>query len=43
MLHSSQKKDGDRKKYMVRTLLTMDMAYLDARIICAPDREWLNP
>ena len=36
-------KDNGRKKYMVRTLLTMDMAYLDARIICAPDREWLNP
>jgi hypothetical protein len=36
-------KDSLRKKYMVRTLLTMDMAYLDARIICAPDREWLNP
>lgn len=36
-------KDLARKKYMVRTLLTMDMAYVDARIICAPDREWLNP
>ena len=36
-------KDAGRKKYMVRTILTMDMAYLDARIICAPDREWLNP
>ncbi|MGL6078639.1 DUF3825 domain-containing protein [Methyloversatilis discipulorum] len=36
-------KDAMRKKYMVRTLLTMDMAYLDARIICAPDRDWLNP
>lgn len=36
-------KDSMRKKYMVRTLLTMDMAYLDARIICAPDRDWLNP
>lgn len=36
-------KDTPRKKYMVRTILTMDMAYLDARIICAPDRQWLNP
>lgn len=36
-------KDLPRKKYMVRTILTMDMAYLDARIICAPDRLWLNP
>lgn len=36
-------KDLARKKYMVRTVLTMDLAYLDARIICAPDRDWLNP
>lgn len=36
-------RDTLRKKYMVRTILTMDMAYLDARIICAPDRQWLNP
>lgn len=36
-------KDLARKKYMVRTLLSMDMAYMDARIICAPDRGWLNP
>ena len=36
-------KDVERRKYMVRTLLTMDMAYLDARIICSPDRDWLNP
>jgi hypothetical protein len=36
-------KDTARKKYMVRTVLTMDMAYVDARIVCAPDRQWLNP
>lgn len=36
-------KDSVRKKYMIRTILTMDMAYLDARIICTPDRHWLNP
>jgi hypothetical protein len=36
-------KDTQRQKYMVRTILTMDMAYLDARVICAPDRQWLNP
>lgn len=36
-------KDETRNKYMVRTVLTMDMAYLDARVICAPDRQWLNP
>lgn len=36
-------KDSQRKKYMVRTVLGMDMAYIDARIICAPDRQWLNP
>ncbi len=36
-------KESLRKKYMVRTVLTMDMAYIDARIVCAPDRQWLNP
>jgi hypothetical protein len=36
-------KDVSRKKYMVRTILSLDMAYMDARIICAPDRGWLNP
>lgn len=36
-------KDEQRKKYMVRTVLTMDMAYQDARVICSPDRQWLSP
>ena len=36
-------KDLERKKYLIRTILTLDMAYLDARVICAPDRQWLNP
>lgn len=36
-------KDADRNKYMIRTVLSMDMAYQDARVICAPDRQWLNP
>ncbi|WP_208020474.1 DUF3825 domain-containing protein [Vibrio viridaestus] len=36
-------KNSERRKYMVRTVLTMDMAYQNARVICAPDRQWLNP
>lgn len=36
-------KDKDRKIYRIKTALTMDMAYIDARLICRPDREWLNP
>ncbi|YAF96068.1 MAG: DUF3825 domain-containing protein [Nodularia sp. CChRGM 3473] len=36
-------KDKDRKLYRIRTVLTMDMAYIDARLICRPDRDWLNP
>lgn len=36
-------KDEQRAKYMIRTVLTMDMAYQDARVICSPDRQWLNP
>lgn len=37
--------DKDKKSqiYLARTILTMDMAYIDARIITRPDREWLNP
>lgn len=36
-------KDNDRRLYRIRTVLTMDMAYIDARLICRPDRDWLNP
>jgi len=36
-------KDKDRHIYRIRTVLTMDMAYVDARLITRPDREWLNP
>ncbi len=36
-------KDSGRKIYRIRTALPMDMAYTDARLICRPDREWLNP
>lgn len=36
-------KDGDRRIYRIRTVLTMDMAYIDARLITRPDRDWLNP
>ena len=36
-------KDTDSKTYIVRTALTLDMAYRHARLIARPDREWLNP
>ena len=36
-------KDPSRKIYRIKTVLTMDMAYIDARLICRPDIEWLNP
>jgi hypothetical protein len=36
-------KDMRSRMYLARTILTMDMAYIDARIITRPDREWLNP
>lgn len=37
--------DRDRTQniYRARTILSMDMAYIDARLITRPDREWLNP
>lgn len=36
-------KDKDRDIYRIKTALSMDMAYIDARLICCPDRDWLNP
>nr|WP_197714770.1 DUF3825 domain-containing protein [Maliibacterium massiliense] len=36
-------KDKERGRYFARTVLTMDMAYIDARLLARPDREWLNP
>ena len=36
-------KDPEAKLYRIKTVLTMDMAYMDARLITRPDREWLNP
>lgn len=31
-----------QKCYVARTILTMDMAYKDARLICRPDSDWLK-
>ena len=36
-------KDTASKTYVVRTALTLDMAYRHARLIARPDREWLDP
>lgn len=30
------------KNYIGRTILTLNMAYMDARLICRPESEWLN-
>ena len=35
--------DESRKIYRGTTILEMYMAYLDARLICRPDKDWLNP
>ncbi len=35
-------KDVERKCYNITTVLTKEMAYVDARLICRPDGEWLN-
>lgn len=38
---------GDKDKigrlYRIRTALRMDMAYINARLLTRPDRDWLNP
>lgn len=31
-----------QKSYVARTVLTQDMAYKDARLICRPDSDWLK-
>lgn len=36
-------KDQSANLYRIKTALTMDMAYMDARLITRPDRDWLNP
>lgn len=36
-------KDVERKLYRIRTALSMDMAYVDARLISRLDQEWLRP
>ena len=36
-------KDKDGNIYRAKTVLTMDQAYIDARLITRPDRDWLNP
>ena len=36
-------RDDKRKIYRGTTILSMDMAYVDARLICKPADEWLNP
>ena len=32
----------DSGKYIGQTVLTMDQAYVNARLICRPDSEWLR-
>lgn len=36
-------RDDARKIYRGKTILSMDMAYVDARLITKPADEWLNP
>lgn len=36
-------KDARHAKYIIHDILSLDSAYLNARIICAPDRHWLTP
>jgi len=36
-------RDKEGNIYRARTVLSMDLAYIDARLITRPDRDWLNP
>lgn len=33
----------ENKQYRVETILPLDWAYLDARLVCSPESSWLNP
>jgi len=35
--------DDGNQCYLIKTILDMDQAYFNARLITRPDREWLNP
>ena len=35
-------RNDDQRCYVIKTILTMDWAYKDARIICRPDSDWLK-
>jgi hypothetical protein len=36
-------KDTKAQAYLARTVLSLDVAYMDARLIAKPNREWLDP
>jgi hypothetical protein len=36
-------RDDANRCYSIKTILDMDQAYFNARLITRPDREWLNP
>ncbi|MFW6223000.1 MAG: DUF3825 domain-containing protein [Bacteroidota bacterium] len=36
-------RNDNRKIYMGKTILTMDMAYINARLLTKPADDWLNP
>jgi hypothetical protein len=36
-------RDDVNRCYQIRTILDMDQAYFNARLITRPDKEWLNP
>ncbi len=35
-------RDNVKKCYLAQTILTMGMAYKDARLICRPNSDWLK-
>ena len=41
MIASAIEIDGKIVGYTIHTVITLDMAYLDARLVCRPEAEWL--
>ncbi|MBQ9964674.1 MAG: DUF3825 domain-containing protein [Clostridia bacterium] len=43
VLERVDSEENGQDLYIGQTVLDLSMAYMDARLLCAPDSEWLNP
>lgn len=43
MIASAHKNDNGEMIYAIHTVISLEWAYLDARLVCRPESEWLAP